>query len=235
MEIKLINHKVLALDPKWVASRNTDCKIIDEQGDNYILLNNHNQSFEIPKSIIKDNNYEIKDSSVTLSSSVYDYRYGKVLAADNQSFEKLFNENMGAIFANKELVLSKAEYYCLDPKILSSGMAYMGGYNYCLGIVIDTYLSNGVLKDFDFDGSSELLVLSVKGSPLSGVHNAVFWSDREQKIIKNGTWDKNSPSGRDKFLSIRKAYSKAYYNLYNKTEALKNLLDDIERKNNMYN
>ncbi|WP_335976141.1 hypothetical protein [Gaetbulibacter jejuensis] len=232
MEVKLINHTVLTLDPKWVATNDPHCKIIDEQqDDNYVLLNKNGQSFEIPKSIIKDNNYVIKDSSVTLSSSVYDYWYGKALSADRQSFETLFNDNMAVIFANKELVLSKAEYYCLDPKILTSGLAYMGGFSYCLGIVVDTYLSNGVLKDFDFEGANGLLVLSVKGSPLSGYHNAVFWSEREQKIIENGTWGKNSPSSRDKFLSIRKAYSKGYYNLYNKTEALKSLLNDIERKN----
>ena len=99
-------------------------------------------------------------------------------------FNTLFNNNIDLIFQNRELVLSKKEYYLLSPIQLTSGGAYIGGFSYKLGELFDSFESGGHFYYEEFGGFKKMYLVSTQGSPLSGTHTFVFWSEKERRIIK---------------------------------------------------
>jgi hypothetical protein len=54
----------------------------------------------------------------------------------------LFSENKDLIFSNRQIVLSKAEYYLLRPSLLTSGGGHFGGSIYTLGALFEA-IENG--------------------------------------------------------------------------------------------
>jgi hypothetical protein len=231
MGIKLKNGDSLSLSKKWLTGNDTTCKIVGEHMDTFLMEDENGHCFEVPKSIIYDNNYRIENNRVAMSSSVYWYWFGKCIEDDEEKFENMFRDNIALIFSNREVVLTKGEYYCLDPKSLKSGGAYIGGFGYCLGAMFDSWLSTGLISHYNpIDYQDELWLVSVAGSPLSGIHKATYWSDQKGEFIVLDGSVKNSSSFLEKLNEIKNNYQIPYYMIFPKHKALANLLDDIKQK-----
>lgn len=189
-EVTLTSGEILLFDEKkWDLKRRSidyTCTIMREEGDYYILRDCNLVDTPVHKSIIKDNFYKIVDGQVTLSKSVYEHWMinSKVVPAEKR-FQELFKKHQDLIFKNRDLVLTRAEYYKLSPKLLCSGGAYIGGFNYCLGILFERMNERNEHVYFEeVDGHRDCYLVALGGSPLSGAYNCTFWSDVDQKFFQ---------------------------------------------------
>jgi hypothetical protein len=198
--------KLLPFDPS-IWSLNTDdyrCQIIGEQGDDYLLLDANALLTPVPKSIIHDNHFEIQEDLVTLSVGVY----GRWITAPRvqASFvrtQELYAKHRELLFRHRALVLSHAEYYLLAPRALTSGAAYMGGFYYSLGALFDAIAQKKSGVYFEkLAGHRDLFLVSISGSPLSGIHCSHFWSE-EQGFLTLSSTDCRLPGG---FLPTLRAF-----------------------------
>jgi hypothetical protein len=82
-----------------------------------------------------------------------------------------------------EAVLSKAEYYLLRPRLLSSGAAYLGGFSYSLGTLIESFKSGHHFYFDEFGGFKKMYLVATAGSPLSGINGSTFWCADKRKIV----------------------------------------------------
>ena len=198
--------KLLPFDPsKWSLNTNDyRCQIVEEQGDNYLLLDANALLTPVPKSIIQDNHFEIREDLVTLSAGVYvRWITSPRVQASYVRTQELFAKHRELLFRNRSLVLSRAEYYLLAPRALTSGGAYMGGFNYSLGALFEAVAQkkSGVYFE-ELAGHRDLYLVTTSGSPLSGVHNSLFWSD-EQGFLSLSSSDCRLPGG---FLAALRAF-----------------------------
>jgi hypothetical protein len=205
------------------------CQIIGEQGDDYLLLDANALLTPVPKSIIHDNHYEIQEDLVTLSAGVYvRWITSPRVHASYVRTQELYAKHRELLFRHRALVLSRAEYYLLAPRALSSGAAYMGGFNYSLGALFDAMEQKAPGVYFEeLAGHRDLFLVTTAGSPLSGVHNSTFWSE-EQGFLSLSSSDCRLPGG---FLAALRAFKavveRAGIGFTFQDKALKQLLREL--------
>jgi hypothetical protein len=223
--------KLLPFDPsKWSLNTNDyRCQIVGEQGDNYLLLDANALLTPVPKSIIQDNHFEIREDLVTLCAGVYvRWITSPRVQASCVRTQELFAKHRELLFRNRSLVLSRAEYYLVAPRALSSGGAYMGGFHYSLGALFDAMgqKKSGVFFE-ELAGHRDLYLVTTSGSPLSGVHNSLFWSD-EQGFLTLSSSDCRLPGG---FLAALRAFKAVVeqggFGFTYQAEALEQLLVEL--------
>ncbi len=223
--------KLLPFDSsKWSLNTNDcRCQIIGEQGDDYLLLDANALLTPVPKSIIHDNHYEIQEDLVTLSAGVYvRWITSPRVHASYLRTQELYAKHRELLFRHRALVLSRAEYYLLAPRSLSSGAAYLGGFNYSLGALFEAMeqKSQGLYFE-ELAGYRDLYLVTTAGSPLSGVHNSTFWSE-EQGFLLLTSSDCRLPGG---FLAGIRAFKavveQANVGFTYQDEALEQLLMEL--------
>jgi len=198
--------KLLPFDPnRWSLNTNDyRCQIIGEQGDDYLLLDANALLTPVPKSIIHDNHFEIQEDLVSLSAGVYLRWITSPRGHDSYvRTQELYAKHRELFFRNRPLILSRAEYFLLAPRALTSGAAYMGGFYYSLGALFDAIEQKtpGVYFE-ELAGHRELYLVSLSGSPLSGIHRSTFWSE-EQGFLTLSSTDCRLPGG---FLPTLRAF-----------------------------
>jgi len=182
--LKTLNGKQLHLDEeKWVLSNEPICTIKGEDEVNYVLQTKNGSKSFIPKEIIRVNEIEIKDNVLVLSPRLYEYYVLDKLRSRTFDYGQVFNENADLIFRNKEIVISKAEYYLLSPPLLSSGGAYTGGFSYNIGSLLEVWEKTNDFYFAEFDNHKDMYLICLQGSPLSGAHQKSFWCKDEGKVI----------------------------------------------------
>lgn len=185
-------------DQRWNLQKgNYACKIVGEREDDYQLQDVNNLLNWIPKATIRDNAYEIVGDELTLSEGVYaKWITDPIEVQSNNRFRSLFYAYKDLLFANRQTVLSRWEYYSLSPDRLQSGAAYIGGFHYSLGALFEAFEEKvpGVYYE-RFAEHKELYLVALSGSPLSGSHNSLFWSDEHQKFPKLCSYGQNLPEG----------------------------------------
>ena len=186
MEIKTRDGKILKLDTtRWLISTSGVCKVLSETEDHYLIRNANNLQAKIPISIVRDNNLTIVDDHISLSDGTYKhYIVDPERTRANERFNRMFLKHCGLIFANMDVVLSKAEYYLLRPQMLNSGGAYIGGFSYSLGALIESFKSGHHFYFDEFGGFKKMYLVATAGSPLSGSHGSTFWCAEERKIVR---------------------------------------------------
>ena len=141
---------------------------------------------------------------VTLSASVYaKWITSPRVQASYARSQELYSKHRELLFRHRALVLSRAEYYLLAPRALTSGAAYMGGFNYSLGALFEAMEQKSAGLYFEeLAGHRELYLVSLSGSPLSGIHRSHFWSEEQGFLSLNST-DRRLPGG---FMSTLRAF-----------------------------
>jgi len=221
-------------DEKWILSNEPICKIVGEDETNYILQNKNGSESSIPKEIIQVNEIEIKDNTVILTPSLYEHHILKKIRSKPFDYSKIFKENADLIFRNKEIVMSKAEYYLLTPPILDSAGAYIGGVDYNLGSLLEVWEKPSDFYFAEFDDHKDMYLICTHGSPLSGINQKYFWCEDEGKLIKygfNGPFPKNDISFAQyvKFFKIAMK-DKTYIQLDFQDVIMEQLLAEIASK-----
>ena len=182
---------------RWsLSTGNYTCQIVGEQGDDYLLLDANALLTSVPKATIRDNAYEIVGDEVTLSEGVYaKWITTPRLQASYTRSQELYAKHRELFFRHRALVLSRAEYYLLAPRALTSGAAYMGGFNYSLGALFEAMEQKAAGVYFEeLAGYRDLYLVSLSGSPLSGIHRSHFWSEEQGFLSLNST-DCRLPGG----------------------------------------
>lgn len=184
MEFKTKSGRTMSIDmDKWQITDNPKCQIIEEIDDDYLLENISGFRFRINKSIVTDNHLDIVNGSVTFPESVYEYYIKRERDKSKKRMDEMFYENRNLIFANRNLVLTKPEYYLMRPRLLTSGAAYLGGFDYTLGGLIESFNSGNHFYFDQFSGYKKMFLIHMSGSPLSGCHASAFWSDENKEVI----------------------------------------------------
>lgn len=217
-------------EQRWsLQTANYTCQIIGEQGDDYLLLDANALLTPVPKSIIQDNHYEIQEELVTLSAGVYvRWITSPRVQASYVRTQELYAKHRELLFRHRALVLSRAEYFLLAPRALSSGAAYMGGFNYSLGALFEAMeqKTSGVYFE-ELGEHRDLYLVSLSGSPLSGVCSYLFWSE-EQGFLSLTSSDCRLPGG---FLAGIRAFkavvAQANVGFTYQDEALEQLLMEL--------
>jgi hypothetical protein len=194
MDFKTKSGRSLTIDTdKWLLSYKKKCNIVVENEDDYILQNANQIEITIPKAIINANEIEIVDNSIVLTERLYDHYFLTPFRQGSKTrLNEIFSKNTELIFRNREIVLQKAEYYLIRPKLLNSGGAYIGGFTYTLGALFESMNSGNHIYFDEISGHKKLYLINISGSPLSGSYYARFWSDHDYKFI---TSDKLSMGG----------------------------------------
>ena len=190
---------------RWsLNTSNYTCQIVGEREEDYLLLDANTLVTWVPKATIRDNAYEIVGDEVTLSEGVYaKWITTPRVQASHARSQELYSKHRELLFRRQALVLSRAEYYLLAPRALSSGGAYMGGFNYSLGALFEAMEQKtpGVYFE-ELAGQRDLYLVTTAGSPLSGIHKSTFWSE-EQGFISLSSTDCRLPGG---FLAALRAF-----------------------------
>ena len=192
-------------EQRWsLRTENYTCQIIGEQGDDYLLLDANVLLTPVPKSIIHDNHFEVQGDLLTLSAGVYvHWITAPRVQASHARSQELYSKHRELLFRHRALVLSRAEYYLLAPRALTSGAAYMGGFNYSFGAIFEAMEQKAAGVYFEeLAGHRDLFLVSTSGSPLSGIHCSTFWSE-EQGFLTLSSTDCRLPGG---FLPTLRAF-----------------------------
>ena len=213
---------------KWVISESRFCNVIGEEDAHYLLENKYKQVVKILVSLIHANNLKIIDNQIELSESLYKIYFLDQIRNDaNKRMNDLFNENKELIFSNRQIVLSKAEYYLLRPSLLTSGGAHIGGSIYTLGALFEA-IENGTHIYFEkLEGFKKLHLISITGSPLSGRISALFWSDETHKFVHSREINDN-PAVNFSLLSEFRKLRNIPYNIDFADIAMELLLNEIK-------
>jgi hypothetical protein len=162
----------------------------------------------VPKATIRDNAYEIIGDEVTLSAGVHAKWITAPRVVQSQlRLQQLFFNHRELVFANRQQVLSRGEYYLLSPELLCSGGAYIGGFKCSLGALLEAMeeKAKGVYFE-EFAGYRELYLVSLSGSPLSGTHDSLFWSEEQHQLIRITSSQCRLPGG---FMAAIRAFKAA--------------------------
>lgn len=212
---------------------NTDnytCQIVGEREDAYLLLDANTLEAWVPKATLRDNAYEIVGGQVTLSSGVYAkwITLPRVYTSQDR-LQELFSVHQPLLFRNRERVLSRGEYYFLNPELLRSGGAYIGGFRYTLGALLEAMEEKAPGVYFEeFAGYSDLYLVCLSGSPLSGMHHSLFWSDELQQFLKIDSSQGRLPGGfLAAFRRFKDALNPGFGGLSFPGEALEQLLWEL--------
>ena len=162
------------------------CKIVDRSEDLMLLENDYRDRFWFREDLIHSNEIPIVNNRLVLPETLYEYWFLKDFRRESkEALDQLYEQHAALIFHNRDLVLSKAEYYLLKPSALKSGFAYSGGRNYSLGKLFESIESGNHIYYPEFKGYKKLYLVSMSASPLSGhVSKAVFWSDETREFVK---------------------------------------------------
>lgn len=174
---------------KWkIDADSRHCTIIGINDGNLLLKNKSEDSFTLPEHLIKTNELNVVDNTVELPEGLYDHYFLKKFRANSlKKFNNLYHKYEPLIFQNRNLVLTKAEYYLLRPYDLSTGFMYSGGISYSLGNLFESFESGNHIYYDEFSGYRKMYLVSMAASPLSGaIYKAIFWSDESNELVNFG-------------------------------------------------
>ncbi|MCC5921058.1 MAG: hypothetical protein LAT68_12775 [Cyclobacteriaceae bacterium] len=233
LKTKLGKNIALDLD-KWQISSATTCSIHDEVEDDYILENRSLQRARLSKSIIRDNELPINNGQIQLSDGLYEYYFlQSQREASERRMNQLFEQHKDLIFQHQELILSKGEYYLLRPQLLKSGGAYIGGFTYCLGTLLESFHDRERIYFEEIQSYQDLYLISLQGSPLSGRYVASFWCEDLRKVVEISSDKSKFFSGPlfDNLKQFKKVIGKSPIGikLDHQDKIFEQLLDDIRK------
>jgi len=185
--VKTKSGKLLPIDfSQWNMAEDYTCNILEEIDGDFVLESKNKLTARISKHVIIDNHIRIRKDIVNIGGGLFNYYFkDKFLSCDKYKMNNIFNDNKELIFQNRDLVLSKAEYYIMRPDILSSGSMYLGGFYYSLGSLFESIESGKHIYFDEIAGHEKLYLVSMVNSPLSGtIYKALFWSEQEKKMVR---------------------------------------------------
>lgn len=185
MKIKTSKGKELLLDEgQWLISKSPLCRVIAESETHIQIKNQNGLNCSLSKSLLRDNGIQLSNGHVELSEGLYEEQLLKPeQIRSEQALNSLFNRKVTDIFSNRHDLPQRAEYFLLRPKLLFSGGTLIGGFSYPLGALLEAWEEEEDLFFEEINGHQSLYLISTVGSPLSGRHTAVFWSETEKKVI----------------------------------------------------
>ncbi len=172
---------------KWIIDKESrHCKIIEKTENHTSLENVHKDRFSIPGDIIRANDLIIIDNTIDVPEGLYENYFLKKFRSESQrKLDSSFKEYAALIFQNRKLVINRAEYYLLQPTIFSTGFMYIGGVNFNLGTLFESFESGNHVYYDEFCGYRKMYLISMAASPLSGsILKAIFWSDEKKEFIR---------------------------------------------------
>ena len=172
---------------KWTIDENSrHCKIIEISEGHILFENKYADRFKIPEHVIRVNKLNIIDNSIDLPEGLYGFYFLKQFREESQSrFNVSYNNYASVIFQNRAMVLNRAEYYLLKPSSLITGFMHVGGINFTLGKLFESFESGSHVYYDEFCGHRKMYLIKMGASPLSGIiFEAIFWSDETNEFVR---------------------------------------------------
>ena len=162
-----------------------EVKVVDRKCDDYILKNHHGIEMEYPKFLFEHNKKEIINGKIKLECSEYRNCF---ISGRSDNDETLFFEHFNLLYKNRTFIMSDSRYFLIRiPKVLKLNLMYIGGLDYCLGSLFESWNSSRKLYTHLDKTGEKIRIIRTGGSPLSGMHEWTGWGEESKKIFYGGT------------------------------------------------
>ena len=242
MIINTKNGRVLHLNPyKWrMIDHWVPCTIVDSTEDQVLLENSFKDRFSFPKHLLEANWIRTNDNKIKISLALYSHYFlDQFKEQDADRFFSLFSENKPLVFKNRDLVLTKPEYFLLKLGWMSFGFVGFGygeRIDFTLGELFESFESGKHIYYDTFMGYNKMYLVNFFAS-IGGtqIHSAIFWSDDTHELVKFKFPKDFPPEFPEEVRAFVKEYQKGYKRKYpeidRKEEALTALLNEIHTRN----
>ncbi len=227
MKFKTKSGTELEIDlQKWQFPTVYKTNIVDETTDDFLLADANDCRVYFAKRIVEVNGIEVKEREIVISDSLYQYYFVSEIRKLNDAADVKFRSYINIILNNKDLILSHGEFFLLPPGF-ASGDTLGGGFQYCIGALLESWMYSDELKIKDLVTGDMVNLVSIGGSRLSGAYSAVLWSPGQQEIIrKSSGQNERYPMGKlgDHLAKLRDLTKDYPYNIDYRYRAINKLL-----------
>lgn len=152
--------------------------VIGVDDKNIILRNYDEVEVSIPIELLRLNNISTSETKVHLTTGLYQKHFVEEKKRLNHIASEAFYHNLPTILRNRDTVLSNPEFFHIRADVLYCGAAFISGYSYSLGALLECWSTSDDLKI-----SEDYHMVTISGSPFSGAFASLIWSDDKNQLM----------------------------------------------------
>jgi len=147
----------------------TEIKLVDRRGIEVIF----------PKEILESNRISFSDGRIILSREMYRSSFEKKFESDMHKTSDIVFDNFGKLLAMKSKLIQSQKTFLLRLPQLFTGF----GHQVCLGGWLEAIDEFTVIPQSASGNDSSVAIISLNGSPLSGLHSWTGYDLEDNRIV----------------------------------------------------
>jgi hypothetical protein len=170
-----------------------DVKLIGERWDyagekkTLILRDHRDYTIEFPYELYTINSLSVHSGDrLSISKEMYDTWFQRAYHQEYKHLSDFAFQHFGKLLENSDLILQHEAYFNIRLPFLQSLMIYVGSRSYSLGALLKSWIETDT-----FLLNNGTYMLSVSGSPLSGMAYYKAWCPKKKEMIYNDLKDVN--------------------------------------------
>jgi len=170
-----------------------DVKLIGERWDyagekkTLILRDHRDYTIEFPHELYTINSLSVHSGDrLSISKEMYDTWFQRAYHQEYKHLSDFAFQHFGKLLENSDLILQHEAYFNIRLPFLQSLMFYVGSRSYSLGALLKSWIETDT-----FLLNNGTYMLSVSGSPLSGMAYYKAWCPKKKEMIYNDLKDVN--------------------------------------------
>jgi hypothetical protein len=177
------NHSENRYDVKLVGER------WDDAGENKILIlqDHRDYTIEFPDELYTINSLSLHSGNMLrMSREMYKTWFERAYHQDYKHLSDIAFRHFGKLLEHSDLILRNQAYFNIRLPFLSSLMVYVGSRSYSLGALLTSWIETDT-----FLLNNGAYMISISGSPLSGIAYYKAWCPKKKEMIYNNLKDVN--------------------------------------------
>jgi hypothetical protein len=151
-----------------------------------VLENRESIRATIPAGVWTDNQEPVPEpGTIRISSAMHKSWFADTFRAAYDGYSRSIREGFSTIMQQRHVFEADLQLLNIKPNWFRSGMAYIGGFTYNFGTLLKAWSESDELRTPD--GKSFIITLS--GSPLSGMHYYEAWNAEDGIFKATGLTD----------------------------------------------
>jgi hypothetical protein len=162
-----------------------DVKVMKEKYDDtgekkiLILQDHRNYIIEFPYELYTMNSLSVHSGDrLSMSKEMYDTWFQRAYHQEYKHLSDFAFQHFSKLLENSDLILQHEAYFNIRLPFLQSLMVYVGSRSYSLGALLKSWIETDT-----FHLNNGTYMLSVSGSPLSGMAYYKAWCPKKKEII----------------------------------------------------
>jgi len=152
-----------------IAVYDTEIKLLDKRGIEVVF----------PKEILESNRISFSDGRIILSREMYKNSFEKKHERDMRKTSEIVLDNFGKLLAMKSKLIQSQKTFLLRLPQLFTGF----GHQVCLGGWLEAIDEFTVIPQSASGNDSSVAIISLNGSPLSGLHSWTGYDLEDNRIV----------------------------------------------------